>query len=46
MTLHVVDEDDPCPGHMSVTGDHIDCDLPFGHRGVPQEPYDWKEGGL
>lgn len=34
------DEDDLCPGHRTVLGGLVSCDLPFGHRGVTGEPYD------
>ena len=30
------EDDDPCPGHRSVTGAHIDCPLPFGHGAVTE----------
>lgn len=32
----IVDEDDMCEGHRTVTGDWSDCGLPVGHRAVPE----------
>lgn len=41
----VEDEDDQCPGHRTVLGGLVSCDLPFGHRGVTGEPYNVDEDG-